>query len=95
MALGRGTAIAIASPHMLDMRDSLGGSLYTLLTDQDRHRPKLHVTIQNGVSPVDARALQRKLTPEIERRNFDFPALALHRYQGGPWSFVRRFAFRG
>ena len=95
MALGRGSAVAITSPLMLQIRESIELSLRTLLTDQDRHRPKLHVTLQNGVSADDAKTLQRKLVPVIERRNFAFPALALHRYQGGPWSFVRRFAFRG
>ena len=95
MALERGTALAILSPDMLDIREFIGASLHTLLTDQDRHRPKIHVTIQNGVPAADAKALQRELVPMIERRNFAFPALALHRYEGGPWSFVRRFVFRG
>ena len=95
MNLGRGTALRLVSPAMLDLRERLAGRFHGLLTPQDEHTPRLHVTIQNKVSPAEARALQHALAPSIVPRDFAFAGLALHRYRGGPWEFVKRWPFRG
>jgi hypothetical protein len=95
MNLGRGTALRLISPEMLDLRERLAARFHGLLTPQDEHAPRLHVTIQNKVSPAEARALQQALAATIEPRDFAFAGLALHRYRGGPWEFVKRWPFRG
>ena len=95
MSLGRGTALRLSSPAMLAVRDRIAEHLSGSLTAQDSHRPRLHVTVQNKVSPAEAKALQAELQPRIRPRDFRFPALSLYRYRGGPWEFVRRFALRG
>lgn len=95
MPLGEGTALRLSSEGMLALRDELAEQLHGLLTVQDRHAPRLHVTVQNKVPPQAARALQRTLAAEIQPRDFAFPGLALHRYRGGPWDFVKRWSFRG
>lgn len=95
MNLGRGTALRIASPAMLDLRAHVAEHFRGLLTAQDGHPPRLHVTIQNKVSPSLATALQSELAGMVPARDFAFPGLALFRYRGGPWEAVRRFAFRG
>ena len=95
MSLGRGTALRLTSPAMLDLRERLADRFHGLLTPQDEHTPRLHVTIQNKVSPSEARALQAQLAATLEPRDFAFAGLALHRYRGGPWEFVRRWPFRG
>ena len=95
MNLGRGTALRLASPAMLALRERLAERFHGLLTPQDENIPRLHVTIQNKVSPAEARALQQTLAVTIEPRDFAFAALALHRYRGGPWEFVKRWSFRG
>lgn len=95
MPLGSGTALKLSSHGILDLRDAIAEHFHGLLTAQDQHRPRLHVTIQNKVAPKEAKALQAQLAGTIEPRDFAFPGLALHRYRGGPWDFVRRFAFRG
>ena len=95
MSLGRGTALKLASPAMLALRDRLAEHFHGLLTAQDQHRPRLHVTIQNKVDAQAAKALQMELAPQIDERTFTFAGLALHRYQGGPWAFVQRWPFRG
>lgn len=95
MKLGKGTALALASPAMLALRGELAARFHGLLTPQDAQPPRLHVTIQNKVSLEEARALQAVLTPQIQPRAFAFAGLALHAYRGGPWEFLKRWPFRG
>ncbi|WP_095011751.1 2'-5' RNA ligase family protein [Tsuneonella mangrovi] len=95
MNLGRGTALRLSSPAMLALRERLADRFHGLLTPQDMHAPRLHVTIQNKVSPFAAKALQAELSGQIEPRDFAFAGLALHRYRGGPWEFAKRWSFRG
>ncbi len=95
MNLGRGTALRIASPALDAIRARLAEQLGGLLTAQDRHSPRLHVTIQNKVDPAAARALQDEFAASFVPRSFAFCGLALHYYRGGPWEFVHRWRFRG
>lgn len=95
MPLGRGTALKLTSPDMIAIWHDLADRFHGLLTPQDQQKPRLHVTIQNKVSPADAKALQAALEPDIEPRPFSFRGLSLHIYRGGPWDFVRTYAFRG
>ena len=109
MNLGRGTALRVTSPAMLDLRARVADRFLGMLSAQDSHPPRLHITIQNKVAPAEARALQRSLAGARAEagpvtgqgaggwagRNFAFPGLALFRYRGGPWEPVRRFPFRG
>lgn len=95
MPLGGGTAIRLASPDLLDLRDLIADHFHGLLSAQDTHRPRLHVTIQNKVTAREAKALQAALAGTIVAESFAFPGLALHRYLGGPWELLRTFVFRG
>lgn len=95
MNLGRGTALRLASPALLDLRGVITEHFRGMLTAQDQHPPRLHVTIQNKVAPEQARQLQKALAGMVTPRDFAVPGLGLHRYRGGPWEQVRRFAFRG
>ncbi len=70
MNLGRGTALRLSSPAMLDLRERLADRFHGLLTVQDQQAPRLHVTIQNKVSPSVAKALQAALASSIEPRRF-------------------------
>ena len=93
--LGPGTAVGIASPAMLALRSDLADRFGALLTPQDRPQSRLHITLQNKVSEKEARALQAELARTLQPRDFRFAGLALHRYRGGPWEFVKRWSFRG
>lgn len=95
MDLGRGTALAIGSPGMLEIRAMIADHFHGALTDQDRHPPRLHITIQNKVTRAQALALQQALTAGFRPRAFSFSALELHLYRGGPWEELGRFSFRG
>ncbi len=94
MDLGKGTAIALESPQLLSLRAEIADHFHGSLTDQDLYEPRPHITIQNKVTKEEARALQAALALEIEPRSFAFPALELHLYEGGPWTFIKRAAFR-
>ena len=93
--LGRGTAIALDSPALLALREDIADRCHGALTAQDRHRPRLHVTIQNKVSPQAARGLQQALVGQVPDTRFAFAGLALHIYRGGPWEAAGQWRFRG
>lgn len=95
MNLGRGTALAISSPDMLELWGRLADRFNGMLTPQDERPPRLHVTIQNKVSPHEAKVLRQALAHAIGPIAFAFAGLALHRYRGGPWELVHRWPFRG
>jgi hypothetical protein len=99
MDLGKGTAIALEAPELLALRGLIAEHFRGSLTSQDLHDPRPHITIQNKVTKDEARALQASLAPLlalwIAKSRFAFPALALHRYRGGPWEHVKTCAFRG
>lgn len=95
MSLGGGTALKLESPAILRIRDQIADHFHGMLTNQDQHRPRLHVTIQNKVTSKDAKALQVELASHIEPRDFNFRGLALYHYLGGPWSLAKEFSFRG
>ena len=99
MDLGSGTAIALMSEELLELRALIAEHFHGSLTDQDLYEPRPHITIQNKVSKKEARALQAHLAPKValyaEKGAFAFPALELHLYQDGPWELVKRSSFRG
>lgn len=95
MPLGGGTAIRLKSEAMLRLREEFADRFRGLLTGQDQHRPRLHVTIQNKVLAREAKALQQVLEGTILPQGFAFRGLELFRYRGGPWEEVRSFAFHG
>lgn len=95
MPLGRGTALRLTSEGILAIRQQLAERFHGLLTPQDSHTPRLHVTIQNKVEPRLAKQLQAQLQPLVQPRSFRFKGLSLFIYRGGPWEFVKTFSFRG
>lgn len=95
MKLGKGTALRIESEGMIALWEQMAERFHGLLTPQDEHRPRLHITIQNKVSIEAAKALQAELEPRIAPREFAFRGLEMHAYRGGPWELLGEFAFRG
>lgn len=95
MKLGKGTALEISSPPMIALWEELADRFHGLLTPQDEHRPRLHITIQNKASIEEAKALQAELASRILPRDFAFRGLELHAYRGGPWELLHRWRFRG
>jgi hypothetical protein len=94
MPLGKGTAIRLESDAMLGLRDVIADHCHGLLTGQDQHRPRLHITVQNKVTIEEAKALQQQLEFLVEPRPFAFRGLGLFIYRGGPWEHVSDYVFR-
>ena len=95
MPLGTGTALAIRSPGMLAIREHIAEMFHGALTAQDSHAPRLHITIQNKVTPREAKALQRDLSASLEPRTFAFAGLGLHLYCETHWDSQGNWPFRG
>ncbi len=95
MSLGRGTALQIESRTMLALRDEIADRFHGMLTGQDQHRPRLHVTVQNKVTPGAAKLLLAELSATFQPHDFGFRGLGLHAYLGGPWERLGTYTFRG
>jgi hypothetical protein len=92
-SLGRGVALRVEAPDVLRWRAAVALRWAEWLTPQDRGKKELHVTVQNKVAPEAARAL----LGDLADRPLDHThvvALALWRYDGGPWLPVRRCPYR-
>ncbi|MEO5808948.1 MAG: 2'-5' RNA ligase family protein, partial [Sphingomicrobium sp.] len=92
---GQGVAFRVRSPALDDIRATIATHFHGALTAQDSAGWRGHVTIQNKVRPTEAKALLDQLLKEFRPRRLGLAALALHRYLGGPWQRLGRFAFRG
>ena len=95
MRLGGGTALAIESPCLLEIRERVAEHFHGALTAQDSHAPRLHITIQNKVSEHQARALQQGLDAVLKPRKFSFRGLEMHLYREAYWEKLGQWSFRG
>ncbi len=95
MNLGRGTAFDVDSPEMVELYDLIQDRMHGLLTPQDEHALRLHITVQNKVQPMLAKALQAKLRAEFEPRPFKFRGFGLYAWEEGLWRPIADFPFRG
>ena len=93
MSLGRGVAFRIDAPALEDIRDRLADAFASLLTPQDRAGWRPHVTVQNKVEPVVAKALQADLERDFRPRAVRIAGLATWWYRGGPWEPLSRHMF--
>jgi len=95
MRLGGGTALAIESPGLLEIRERIAEHFHGALTAQDSHEPRLHITIQNKVTINEANALQNSLGPLLAPRKFAFKGLEMHLYRDAYWEKLGQWSFRG
>lgn len=92
-SLGRGVAIRIDSPELSAIRGELASAFAGLLVPQDAAGWRPHVTVQNKVSPSEARALHATLERDFKPRPIVIKGLAAWWYCGGPWSPISRHMF--
>jgi hypothetical protein len=91
--LGRGVAIEVASPALVELRETLKQRTGGVLTPQDSQTWRPHITIQNKVAPAMARELFDSLSPAFVPREGYAMALRFWRYLNGPWSRAARRSF--
>jgi len=90
-----GVAFRIDSPDLIAIRARIADRFAALLTPQDQATPRLHVTVQNKVSPAEARALLADLARNFRPRPVEITGIAAYHYRGGPWEAAFARNFRG
>lgn len=95
MNLGRGVALRIESPVLQSIREELASAFTGLLTPQDQAGWRPHVTIQNKVTPEEARTLREGMVASFRARPLEIAGLAAWHYRGGPWELLSRHPFAG
>jgi hypothetical protein len=93
MSLDGGVAYRIESPELVMIREGLVDAFAGLLTAQDAGRWRPHVTIQNKVRPVLAKAVLAALSRDFVPREVEIAGLASWVYRGGPWEAHSRHMF--
>ena len=93
MSLGGGVAYRIEAPELAHIREGLLEAFAGLLTPQDAGRWRPHVTIQNKVRPVLAKAVLAALSRDFAAREMEIAGLASWWYRGGPWEAHSRHMF--
>ena len=92
-SLGRGVALALEADPLLRLRAALARKWAARLTAQDSQGYRPHVTIQNKVDPVVAKALLHELSKGFSPWDVSAIGLSLWHYRGGPWEPAGSYAF--
>ncbi|WP_369821553.1 2'-5' RNA ligase family protein [Novosphingobium sp. CF614] len=95
MKLDQGTALTVESPRLVALHARIAERMHGLLTHQDTRELRPHVTIQNKVAPLAAKALQAQLAPALQPVPFHFRGFGLYAWEEGLWRPIRIMAFRG
>lgn len=92
--LGRGVAIEVGCPELIQLRQQLGDRWHDDLNRQDQQPYHPHITIQNKVPPDEAKQVYEQLAKDWQPCTGYGEGLLLWYYQGGPWELVEEFAFQ-
>ncbi|TNC62282.1 2'-5' RNA ligase family protein [Rubellimicrobium roseum] len=95
MPLGRGVAYRLEAPGVAALRAGLVRLWEADLTPQDRQPWRPHVTVQNKVTPEEARATLARLRARFAPWDAMAEGLRLWRYKGGPWEALAEIPFTG
>jgi len=87
-SLGRGVAYDLRSSPLEEVRAGLAERWSDRLSRQDRAGFRPHVTVQNKVNPVVARALLAELERSFVPWTCTAEGLSLWWYRGGPWEHL-------
>jgi hypothetical protein len=87
-SLGRGVAYALSCPSLEARHRSWQSRWRDRLTRQDAQRWRPHVTVQNKVTPEEARHTLERLRASFMPWTTTGVALRTWRYDGGPWTLL-------
>jgi 2'-5' RNA ligase len=91
--LGKGVAIEVDCPQLVQLHRELAQIWHNWLTRQDQQGYRPHITIQNKTSPDIARQLYEQLKQEWQLQEGQGEGLLLWSYLGGPWKLITEFTF--
>jgi 2'-5' RNA ligase len=94
LPLGRGVAYRLAAPELAAVHAQLRARWHPWLTRQDQQPFRPHVTVQNKVTPEEARRTLATLSAGFVPFDAGATGLALWAYRGGPWAPLSRHPFR-
>jgi 2'-5' RNA ligase len=89
--LGRGVAYRLVAEEAQRLHRRLQDRWRPHLTRQDAQPFRPHVTVQNKVDPDVARATLDRLRTTFRPEVTEAVGLELWRYDGGPWTLLRRW----
>ncbi|MBD2720538.1 2'-5' RNA ligase family protein [Hymenobacter armeniacus] len=92
-SLGRGVAFTLENNELRALHRRLQTEFAAVLTPQDQQKLQPHVTIQNKVTPDDARQLLAALQPAFAPFAAVGTGLHLWAYRNGPWESLAEFPF--
>lgn len=93
LPLGRGAAYALLSAELTRRHRNLQSLWWPHLTAQDQQGFRPHITVQNKVTPAEARATTARLRRAFRPYEVQATGFVLWRYAGGPWTELERFPF--
>lgn len=91
--LGKGVAVNVDSAELLELRKQLATTWKDWLETQDKQPFKPHLTVQNKVTPEEARGLLEHLQQTWVPLTGQGTGLLLWRYLVGPWELLEKFPF--
>jgi 2'-5' RNA ligase len=90
---GRGVAYGLLAAELTRRHRVLQQLWWPHLTKQDQQGFRPHVTVQNKVSPAEARATHALLRKGFRPFEVRATGFVLWRYEGGPWTELARVPF--
>jgi hypothetical protein len=93
-SLGRGVAYALSCPALEQRHRAWQRRWRDHLTRQDAQGLRLHATVQNKVTPDEARVTYADLDARFEPWTARGVSLELWEYLDGPWRALRSFPLR-
>jgi hypothetical protein len=94
-SIGRGVAYKIDCPELVGLHSRMQDQWKDWLTPQDRQKRWPHITVQNKVSPAEAKETLAILQASFQPFTATGTGFSLWVYEGGPWQFVKNFPFTG
>lgn len=94
MNLGGGVAYRLESTVLMGLHKKLSSAFADALIPQDRQSYRPHITIQNKVTPQQAKTLLAKKITEFQPFNIAAIGLDVWTYLGGPWKHETFYPFR-
>jgi hypothetical protein len=94
-SLGKGVAYKIDSLPLVQWHKKMQEKWQHWLTPQDKQKLWPHITVQNKVSPAEAKQTMEILQTTFQPFVATGTGFGLWTYEGGPWKAVQTFPFLG